>query len=449
MRGVAAAAIAAAVLMLAVVLLSSGGGYTVDATFQNASQLVKGNQVQVAGAPVGTVAKIQLTDDGHARVRLEIAGEHAPLRRGTRAIIRQASLSGVANRYVDLHLGDGKAQPVPNGGTIDTDRTTSAVELDQLFNVFDPVARVAVQRDIEGFAEMNAGREEDAREALRYLDPALATSARLFGELDRNTAHFERFIVQTAGLVNTLAGGEDDLAGLVDNLGTTMSALAAQKASLGTAIGELPDFMRKANTTFLNLRATIDDLDPLVEASRPAARRLAKFLTDLRPFVRDARPVVRDLSRTIRSPGPGNDLIELLRAQRPLDRIANERVQANGAERRAAFPEIAQSLRDGAPQLAFIRPYTPELTGWFDDFSTSGAYDALGAFSRAGLSLNQFTVAPTTGDLIPVPPELREEMEGNLETGRNNRCPGSTEREALFKPSPDFNCDANIKPVGR
>ena len=91
--------------------------------------------------------------------------------------------------------------------------------------------------------------------------------------------------------------------------------------------------------------------------------------------------------------------------------------------------------------------------GWFDDFSTSGAYDALGNFSRAGLELNGFTLGPLL-NAVPVPPELRNALlSAGVKIGRNNRCPGSMERTAPdgsnpYKPSPDFNCDASQVPIG-
>ena len=80
--------------------------------------------------------------------------------------------------------------------------------------------------------------------------------------------------------------------------------------------------MRRANTTFVNLRATLDDAAPLVEESKPVARKLRPFFAQLRPLARDARPTLRDLSRTIRAPGADNDLIELTQAAEPLRDIA-------------------------------------------------------------------------------------------------------------------------------
>src|SRR5581483_7410057 len=75
----------------------------------------------------------------------------------------------------------------------------------------------------------------------------------------------------------------------------------------------LPAFMREANTTFVNLRATLSDLDPLVAATRPVAPRLRPFFRDLRHAARDAVPTIRALNAAIRSPGPESDSVKLTR----------------------------------------------------------------------------------------------------------------------------------------
>ena len=96
--------------------------------------------------------------------------------------------------------------------------------------------------------------------------------------------------------------------------------------------------MRRANTTFLNLRATLDDLDPLVEDSKPVAKKLRPFMAELRPLARDARPTFRDLA-DISPPGRGQRPGRADGAAPLRDETARE-VEANGAERRAAFPAL-------------------------------------------------------------------------------------------------------------
>ena len=444
-------AVGAAILVIAL----DGNSYTVHATFVSAGQVVKGNAVKVAGASVGSVGEISLTDDGRAAITLHIDDDsYSPLRRGTRAIIRQASLSGVANRYVDLQLGPADGAEIADGAKLATDSTDAAVDLDQIFNTFDPEARAGVRKSVEFLRDFQAGSEDEANRALHYLNPALFSSSRLFAELNRNTPDFERFVVQTSRLVTDVSAQDGVLADLTRSLAATTSALTSNGESLGEAVGLLPNVLRKANTTFVDLRASLDDLEPLVDDAKPVVKdKLIGLLDELRPFARDARPAVRDLSATVRKDGADNDLVELLRRQPAVDRIANESRQRNGKQRPGALPATIKALDGLTPQLGFLRPYTPELVGWFDDFSTSGAFDALGNYSRAGLALNGFALDPLLG-LLPIPAELREELLGiGVETRHNNRCPGALERPAAdggnpFLPSKDFACNRSQTPKG-
>ncbi len=443
---VAIAALFAAVAVVAVVLLRGGDSYVVYAEFENASQLVRGNEVRVAGATIGTVKEIELTDDGGARVELEIKEKgYTPLREGTRGVIRLASLSGVANRYIDLQFAGANGPKIEDGGRIEATETTSAVDLDQLISTFNRKARTDLQGVIRGFGKQYNGRSEEARRGWLYLNPQLAASSRLFEELTYDTPALEKFIVSSEDLVTTLAERRDDLSGVVNNLADFTGDLAAKRTELSDAISQLPPFMRRANTTFVNLRAALDDLRPLVEESKPVAKRLRPFFAELRPLARDARPTIRDLSRLVKQAGEDNDLVDLTAGQVPLRDIAIGPVQANGKQRRGAFPESVDALRTSVPELAYARPYAVDLTGWFDDFGRSGIYDALGGISRVGTYINAF--GQIDGILRPIPPELRPRV-GQIFTrsDQRNRCPGAAEHPAddgsnPWRPTPDHNCD--------
>jgi phospholipid/cholesterol/gamma-HCH transport system substrate-binding protein len=439
-------AVSAAVVVAALILLGGPGkGYTVKARFQNASQLVKGNLVQVAGQPVGKVTSIDLTPDGQAQVTMKIDDDHSPLRRGTKAVVRQASLSGIANRYVDLTLPGQGAPRIPDGGVIEQDSTTSAVDLDQIFNTFDDRTQKSLQKVFKGSGAQFHGKGQEMNEGLLYLNPSLAASSRLFRELNRDTPLLERFIVSSSKLVTDVADRRDDLAGLVDNLATTTTAIGDEQANLEESLAQLPPFMRRANTTFLNLRAALDDLDPLVEDSKPVAKKLRPFMAELRPLARDARPTLHDLSDILGKQGADNDLVDLMKLQPALRDATVKDVEANGKKREGAFPATAKAFDSYVKQLAFIRPYTPDAVGWFDDFSHSGIYDALGAASRVGIHASAFT--ELNGQLTPVPPELRgAALEAGAALNQRNRCPGAAEHpsadgSAPYKPSADFDCD--------
>ncbi len=442
----AVGAVVAAAIVVAVFLVGGKAPYRVHARFVNASQLVKGNLVQVAGRPVGAVEEIELTGNGRADVTLRIDDELAPLREGTEITVRQASLSGVANRYLDLRLPPDAARDLPDGATIPEQQTTTAVDLDQIFDTLDPPTRRALRDVVRGSARQYADAGDEYGEGLMYLNPSLAASSRFFRELNRDSGLLERFVVSSSQFVTDLAERKDDLASLIDNLQTTTDALGDQQAPLREAIGRLPDFMRRANTTFVNLRSTLDDLDPLVRDSKPVAKALRPFLAQLRPLASDARPTLRDLSAILDRPGADNDVVELTRAQVPVAKIAVGPVSANGARRDGALPASAKALATGTSELEYARPYAPDLLGWFDDFSHSGVFDALGGISRPAAHADAFMVVG--GQLQPVPPQLRDQAfvaSGGVR-GQDNRCPGAGDHKnedgtGPFKPTPDYNCD--------
>ena len=348
-------AVLAAVLVCGFVLLEREVPYRVHARFVNASQLVRGNLVQVAGRPVGEVEEIDLTSNGRADVTLRIDNDLAPLREGTQITVRQASLSGVANRYLDLRLAPDTARDLPDGATIPEQQTTTAVDLDQLFATLDPKTRTALRDVVRGSALQYMGQGEQYGEGLMYLNPSLVASSRFFRELNRDNGLLERFVVSSSQFVTDLAERKTDLASLIDNLQTTTDALGDQQAPLREAIGRLPGFMRRANTTFVNLRGTLDDLDPLVRDSKPVAKALRPFLAQLRPLANDARPTLRDLSALLERPGADNDLVELTRAQVPVAKVAVGPVTANGEQREGALPASARALATGTGR-ARVRP---------------------------------------------------------------------------------------------
>jgi phospholipid/cholesterol/gamma-HCH transport system substrate-binding protein len=439
-RGLALGAlVVAAVVAILVLTGSSKHEYTL--VFQSAGQLVKDNDVQVGGRRIGRVADIKLSDDNLAEVRVQVDEPYAPLHVGTTATIRSGSLSGVANRYISLSPGPNSAPKLDDGATLGLDRTTTSVDLDQLFDTLDPEARKSLQQVIKGSSQQYDGKGAEANEALKYFSPALSTTSRLVNELDRDQQSLQDFIIYTARATTALASRRDDLSSLVGNANTASGAIASESASLDQALTALPRTLRQANTTFVNLRSTLDDLDELVDASKPVAPRLAPFFKQLRPLLRDARPTIKDLRTLISRPGAGNDLIDLLRKQPQLTKVATP-----------TFQHTIKGLQQSTPVLQFIRPYAPDLIGWFRDFGQSTAnYDANGHFARISPIVNafQFTDTPAGGTLTALAPAERQV---GLQSGKVRRCPGAATQAAADGSNPyapeGSDCDSSIVPPG-
>lgn len=414
-RGAALGALLLVVAVVAIVLLGGGGGKQYTLVFQTAGQLVRGNDVQVGGRRVGNVDDITLTDDNLAEVKITVDEPYAPLHEGTTATIRLASLSSVANRYIALTPGANNKPELPDGARLGVERTTTVVDLDQLFNTLDERTRRGLQNVIQGSATMYAGKEREVSEAARYFSPALSSTTRLVREMSRDDKMLEAAIVSTARVVSSVSQKRAELAQMVGSLNTMLGAIASQNGNFSQALAEAPGTLKEANSTFRDLRAALDDLDPLVAASKPATVNLARFFREFRPLVDGAIPTFTDLSTLVHTPGAANDLTDLVRMQPALQRVGSP-----------AFKHSIDAMRKGQPVLDFLRPYTPELVGWVQSTGQASAnYDSNGHYVRALPIFGAFQYQQG-GDgsqtLQPVSPDQRF-------TGQRGdalrRCPGA------------------------
>lgn len=472
-RIAAIAALLLAVVVVAIVLARGGNGdYEVTAKFANASQLVSGNEVTVGGVPTGTVERIELGDDGQALVTFGVSDAHAPLLEGTTATVRSVSLASVAGRRVELTppVADTGSE-IPDGGLIDQSQTVSEVDLDEVLNTLDPGAIADLKRVIGGLETSYDGVARRANRGFEYLNPLLSSSRRVLGELGRDREALERLLVDGSQLSGALAERAPDLSALVANLDLAAGAVGRQRAALSAAVSKLPGFLRTSNTTFVNLRAALDDLDPLVVATLPVAQRLGPFFREFRFAAHDAVPTIRDLGAIVRRRGRSNDLVELTRSAVPLaaagvgdgspecgsDPTADLGSAADNEFGQGALGEATCAVRNSLPVIAHLRPYSPELVGWFDDFSTSGAIDANGGIARIAGTFNAFTASATNGlpDLLsPVDPDDLLGGAGPLiDVGNNSRCPGTNERDPgdgsiPFTDGGTLDCDPSQTAVG-
>jgi phospholipid/cholesterol/gamma-HCH transport system substrate-binding protein len=416
-RVIAVAALVAAVALIALAMFGNGSSYTVHAVFENAGQLVKGNEVRVGGQPIGSITDIALDDDANAVVTMKVEDNFAPLHDGTTATIRATSLSGIANRYISLKPGPNSGSKIADGGRIGTDNTSAPVDLDVLFDTLDAKTRRGLRNLIRGSGDWYDGKAQQARESTKYVPPWLSSSSDLTGELALDQQVLSRFVRDGSRTVSAIAERRDDLSALVSNTNQAMAAIGDESVALQRALTLLPGTLRKANTTFVNLRSTLDDLQLLVDESKPATKQLEPFFRRLRPLIADARPTVADLSQLISKPGSGNDLTELTALQPRLAKLTA-----------TVFPRAIRALDRSQPVVEYARQYTPDITGWITKFAeVAGYYDANGHYARV-----QPVFSPTvySGGALQAVPDARH-FEG-YQPGILRHCPGGA-----TQPPPD------------
>jgi phospholipid/cholesterol/gamma-HCH transport system substrate-binding protein len=417
-RLLAGGALAAVIVIVALLVFAGGGGADYKLEFAEAGQLVRGDQVQVGGVPVGSVKEIELTHNFTALVTIHVDSSLVPLHEGTTAEVRVPSLSSVANRYIAITPGPNNRAALSAGARLPASATKQVTDLDQLFNIFNPKTRKGLSEFIQGQAEQYVGQGHNIAGTTEYFPPAIAATDHFFAELVSDQRVFTSFLVETAKALTTIGARHESLSGLIEHANTTFAAIGSEQANLARGLRELPVTLRQGNRTFAGVPATFRALEELVNASKPTSVPLTTLFTKLRPVVVTGTPVVRNFSLSFSRPGPNNDLTDYVRA---LPALAQALASAS--------PAGVTSLKESVPITAFFGPYSPDLEGTLRTFGQTAAYyDANGHYARISPVFPDFAL----GSNSTLRPSSVQQALANLKTGQLRRCPG-----AATQPAPD------------
>lgn len=439
---ISAIAVAALIVLWFVV---RGGSYYVNADFQTGGQLVKGANVSVGGVAVGKIDSITLTDDNQARVRMRIDRKDlTPLRRGTVATVRLASMSGVANRYVALSPGPNSAKEIPDGGVIRADNTNAPVDLDQLFNTFTPEVTEGLRNFLKGSASQYADNPDTpldetvyANQGLRWIAPFFDAGARIAHSVSEDDEVLSSFLVVSDRATSTVAAQKEQLTALFRNLTAFSRAVSAESEELDKALAVMPDTLREGKQAFARLGPAMEALERLSDESAPLSEDLAPMFRKLRPLLDNAEPTLNDLRYMLRKKGSANDATDLLGNQPDLTKIA-----------RYAFPNSTRAMQKADPILDFLRPYTPDLTAWISHFGQIASnYDANGHYIRVQTVTGRYQ-RDGGGELDPTSDKSLSQYP---KTG-TDRCPGAATQTGGDASNPftddGLDCDPSIVPPG-
>jgi len=208
-------------------------GHTYHAIFTDASRLKAGNDVRIAGVPVGTVRGVRLKDDNTVDVTFDVNRRYQ-LYTSTRAVIRYENLVG--DRYLEITSGPGELRKLPDGGTLPVENTQPALDLDALLGGLRPVLKGldghklneisnAVIQALQGqggalaellsntgsFTQSIADRYQVVSDVINHLNAVLGT-------VDAKSAEFNTGVERLQQLVTGLAEGRDPIAGAIEPL---------------------------------------------------------------------------------------------------------------------------------------------------------------------------------------------------------------------------------------
>ena len=186
------------------------------AVFSDATGVVKGDDVRIAGVKVGSVKGVEIVDQTMARVSFDVA-DSSVLTESSTAQVRYRNLVG--QRYITLTQGVGDLDRMPAGATIPVDRTQPALDLSVLFNGFKPLFAALSPADINRL------------------------SAEVIAVFQGEGGNFNQLLQSTASLTNTLADRDQVIGDLIENLNAVLETLAGRDEQLGDLIVEFKNFM--------------------------------------------------------------------------------------------------------------------------------------------------------------------------------------------------------------
>jgi virulence factor Mce-like protein len=357
--------LAIAVVVVLGVLMSGGDGHTLRAAFTAAVQVVPGQEVRISGRRVGEVRSVSVSG-GDAVVDMAIDDDAWPLRRGTTARLRFGLPLTYGARSVELHPGPVDQPPLPDGGILTTADTITPVEFDQLYRIFGPRTRNNLQGLLTNTSTTLSGRQRDLAAAITQGGPGLDQLSGFYADLGADPTALRTLVTAGAATSSALARRDRALAAAVGNAGATFDELADHARSLQATLDGLPPALRTGSRTLARLDRSLDGLQGLVDDVRPGAAGL-----------RSIAPTVRRAVATLRDVAPlATTTLQLGRRRAP----AISRFLAKATR---FMPRLSSTLGGLAPMVACLRPYGPEIMGFFANWGSYNAnFDGLGRYAR-------------------------------------------------------------------
>jgi phospholipid/cholesterol/gamma-HCH transport system substrate-binding protein len=251
-------------------------GNTFHATFAEASRLKAGQDVRIAGVPVGSVGKVALNADNTVDVTFDVSDRYQ-LYTSTRAVVRYQNLVG--DRYLEITSGPGELRKLPAGATIPESNTQPALDLDALLGGLRPVLK-----------GLNGNKINEVSNAIIEL---LQGQGGSLATLLSSTSSFTQDLAARDQLIGDTINNLNAVLGTVDAKGAQFDAAVDQLQKLITGLAENRDPVAGAIPP---LASATNDLTELLTNSR---RPVQGVIENLRPFAQRMDERKADVNKVI------------------------------------------------------------------------------------------------------------------------------------------------------
>ncbi len=228
--------LATGVLVVIIGNLTFAGSKDYKAEFVDATGVVKGDDVRIAGVKVGVVKNIEIVRRTRAMVTFSVE-DQTSLPRATHAAIRYRNLVG--QRYLSLTQQVGDGGRLEEGDTIPVSQTSPALDLTVLFNGFKPLFQALTPADVNKLSY----------EVVQVFQGEGGT--------------LEGLLSSTASVTSTLARRDQLIGDLIDNLDQVLDHVGDREDQLSDLIVTFRKFVHGLKTDREAILGTLDDISSL------------------------------------------------------------------------------------------------------------------------------------------------------------------------------------------
>jgi ABC-type transporter Mla subunit MlaD len=376
-----------------------GSNYEVRAIFDNASFVIPGEDLKIAGVKVGKITALGVTGDKKASIDFQVEESgFQDFRTDAHCTIRPQSLIG--ERFVECtptaprRPGQPPARELqvqdsgPNKGfrVVPVQNTSTPVDIDLINNIFRlPFA----QRFSIILSELGtglAGNGKEVSEAIRRANPALKQVDQVLGILASQNEQLAQLAVDSDTVLAPLARESDRVADFIVQANTTAEATAERRGALEENLELIPAFLRELRPTMTQLGETADEMIPVLNDLGAQAPNINRFIEELGPFSTNALPAVETLGDAVEVGGPA--LEDALPIVRQLDSFST-----------TALP-VADNLEAILTSVRETGGVERLMDFLFFQVAAINGFDTIGRYLRAGLIVNlcsSYAVAPVLG----------------------------------------------------
>ncbi|MET8243856.1 MCE family protein [Streptomyces sp. NPDC005202] len=265
---------------LAVVLWPHSDTVRVTAYFPRTVGIYPGSDVRVLGVRIGEVRKIT-PEGGRVRVDLEFdQGRKVPA--DAQAAIINSSV--VSDRYVQLLPVYRKGPVLRDGAVIPESRTAVPVELDRIFDSLHTTAEAlgpkgankdgSLSRLLGVSADNLQGQGAHLHQTVENLSQAVTTLSEGRGDLFGTVRNLQVFTAALAADDKSVRSFNTSLAKVAQQLSGERKDLAAALQHLGTALGDVSDFVKHNKTTLASDVKGLSKVTKLLVTQRAALEEL-------------------------------------------------------------------------------------------------------------------------------------------------------------------------------